>query len=370
MPIQLPPDPAAPRPSAAAFGATASSLLARVPTINSGSIGAAAKAVPLATRTYLAVLVATFLISAMRGMTPAVGEVCHPPHALFAWSSLLTIWVSPLLQASFLLLIINGLAGGSIMAHLERKDGSLAAALSVGLVLPLLIAVAHWAFHGIFYFVGLVRSIDCTVGNSGVMFALFTASCMGADFQPAISGQVRIPAIAYPWILLVLVQLFYPDASFVGHLAAISVGLIVSQLPKLLQPPAALADRIETSSFPVLRRITSLASYVPHEPATALPRYASVTGDAAAGYDTDDDARPIVGAAVGGSASGPFSLGDDGDAAIPGPGALLHEAPAGHVALPPSPQNNALFSDSDDGEDPGSPLVIPANPKEAGRLLI
>jgi len=90
---------------------------------------------------------------------------------------------------------------------------------------------------------------NCTVGFSGVLFALIT-------IYTSISGQSRyslcflqIPSRIYPWVLLLAMSLFFPNVSFIGHLSGIICGyLYISGAYYCLLPSAAF-HKFESHSF-------------------------------------------------------------------------------------------------------------------------
>jgi membrane associated rhomboid family serine protease len=97
---------------------------------------------------------------------------------------------------------------------------------------------------------------ECSVGFSGVIFALITAESLTvpADTQYSIFG-VPVPARWYPWAMLVFTQLIMPNVSLIGHL----VGILGAYLWRLgvLNPlllPSAFFIWVEiTLPFKILR---------------------------------------------------------------------------------------------------------------------
>lgn len=84
---------------------------------------------------------------------------------------------------------------------------------------------------------------SCAVGFSGVLFALKVivteASPPGVQY---LLGSIPIPSKYFYWVELVAIQLVAPNASFVGHLAGILVGLAYCKGPlkfimDLIHPP-------------------------------------------------------------------------------------------------------------------------------------
>lgn len=65
------------------------------------------------------------------------------------------------------------------------------------------------------------------VGYSGVLFAYILIECYHATVQSrSLFGFFSVPAKIYPWVILIGMQFFMPNISFVGHLSGILVGLL------------------------------------------------------------------------------------------------------------------------------------------------
>ena len=70
-----------------------------------------------------------------------------------------------------------------------------------------------------------LRSRECGVGFSGVLFALKALACAEAPGTTRVGG-VRVPTTAAAWAELVLIALVAPETSFLGHLAGIIAGTL------------------------------------------------------------------------------------------------------------------------------------------------
>ena len=102
-----------------------------------------------------------------------------------------------------------------------------------------------------------------SVGFSGVLFQL---SVLEANLSPnstrSVFGMVQVPAYLYPWALLVVLQIFMPQISFVGHLSGIFVGTLqlYGVLDALILPSDEYLRTMD--DWPSLQRITSREGYV------------------------------------------------------------------------------------------------------------
>lgn len=66
---------------------------------------------------------------------------------------------------------------------------------------------------------------QCAVGFSGVVFGLVVIdNAVSGATSRSIFGFFSVPARVYPWALLVFWQILVPQASFLGHLAGVTVG--------------------------------------------------------------------------------------------------------------------------------------------------
>merc|ERR1712159_547784 len=65
---------------------------------------------------------------------------------------------------------------------------------------------------------------SCSVGLSRVLFALMTVYCALVTNPIPFLRVTSVPPRVYPWLMLCLMQVIIPNASFVGHLSGLIVG--------------------------------------------------------------------------------------------------------------------------------------------------
>lgn len=66
-----------------------------------------------------------------------------------------------------------------------------------------------------------------SVGFSGVLFHFCVLECsLASNASRSLFGMVQVPTYLYPWALLVLLQFFMPNLSFLGHLSGIMTGTL------------------------------------------------------------------------------------------------------------------------------------------------
>ena len=105
---------------------------------------------------------------------------------------------------------------------LERRIGTLRL-----LNLVLVLVAALGALYMFVAFGALLAGFrrfwsECSVGFSGVIFALITIDSLSAPLNAQYDvWGVHIPARWYPWAMLAFTQLIMPNVSFIGHLVGI-----------------------------------------------------------------------------------------------------------------------------------------------------
>eukprot|EP00128_Syssomonas_multiformis_P008885 Colp12_sorted_trinity150504_noHs@16194 len=105
----------------------------------------------------------------------------------------------------------------------------------------------------------------CTLGFSGVIFTLLAKESMtqNSEHKYTFFG-FSVPAKAYPWVLLVLVQIIVPDASLLGHLSGILVGYLFAFVPFVSHTEQRAAQLIANHVVP--KSVSSWKCY--HSPAS------------------------------------------------------------------------------------------------------
>ncbi|KAJ3364238.1 hypothetical protein GGF32_002209 [Allomyces javanicus] len=321
-----------------------------------GLLAAWVAAIPLTTRAYLATVWLVFFVSLVAGAQTARLDTCLDPSRLNVIEWFFRALAAPLMHGGWIHILFNSVAVASLFAHFEKKTGTFAHAHLAIVVFPLVTAAIQTALYWV-----VMRFLgpECSVGASGVLFAFITAySVQHGDVRHSIFGLVEVPGFAYPWALLVVIQVLFPMASLSTHLAGILAGLLYAKgwLDRI-QFPTSLADRIETSDAWIARTFVAAPAYVPHDPATALPRYASVPTNGAPASTMPGGFAGTLAMDAGADALGRPSVDD-----LFRPG-VLHEADPG-VSLHIPPPKSPVFSVSSDPSESDAP------PAEGRHLLI
>ncbi|OHS97681.1 Clan S-, family S54, Rhomboid-like serine peptidase [Tritrichomonas foetus] len=85
------------------------------------------------------------------------------------------------------------------------------------------------------------------VGFSGVLFALIVVdiSLSGGEDR-SVLGLFLVPSWVYPWVMLLLMSLLVPNASFLGHLSGMVAGYLYQfKVLKFVTPPVRVFSAIE-----------------------------------------------------------------------------------------------------------------------------
>jgi len=133
---------------------------------------------------------------------------------------------SAFLHANIMHIGMNMLSTYAIGSLLEKQLGTLALIVtmlwSAIIACSLNLCIAMLAN----YLLGYEKWMyDHAVGFSGVLFHLSVLEChLSPQFSRSLFGMVNVPSALYPWALLVVLQLFMPNLSFMGHLCGILAG--------------------------------------------------------------------------------------------------------------------------------------------------
>ena len=102
---------------------------------------------------------------------------------------------------------------------------------------------------------------DHAVGFSGVLFHLSVLEChLSPQFSRSLFGMVNVPSALYPWALLVVLQLFIPNLSFMGHLCGILAGsLQIEGHIDWIMPSDSYLREME--SWSVSQKVASMPSF-------------------------------------------------------------------------------------------------------------
>ena len=202
-----------------------------------------------------------FVTSHLESVSLSPGEILPPQFQIYR------LFTSQFNHSGFFHILFNLLALMGMGVGLEKHMGS-TRFLAMSIILGLVAGILYVAICGTLRSItGDIRWLFySSVGFSGVLFAYATIETFLPATLPTrkIFG-VNIPTKAYPWILMALIQVFIPGASFLGHLTGIFAGLLASNgLLYCLLPTISWVLRAENASQQgILSSLRQVSNFVP-----------------------------------------------------------------------------------------------------------
>ncbi|XP_020576903.1 rhomboid-like protein 14, mitochondrial [Phalaenopsis equestris] len=173
---------------------------------------------------------------------PTIDEVWFNPHLIVKYGDLKRFFLSAFYHMSESHLVYNMMSLLWKGIQLETSMGSveftsmLAALLTLSQGITLLLAKSLLLFFD--YETAYYNQF--AVGFSGVLFAMKVVLNSESDDLTSLNGLL-IPARHAAWAELILIQLFVPGVSFLGHLGGILAGLLYLKLRRSYSGPDPLA---------------------------------------------------------------------------------------------------------------------------------
>ena len=133
---------------------------------------------------------------------------------------------APVFHTGLLHVAFNAFSLISIGRSLENRIGT-AVFLRMSLLLALTSGIVHVAAaHVLALTVMMEPMFTPSVGYSGVLFAYMSVFvCVPGQQDP---GPTKQWSVVYTWVLLVLMSLFFPHVSWLGHMSGIFAGYLYS----------------------------------------------------------------------------------------------------------------------------------------------
>lgn len=163
---------------------------------------------------------------------------------------------------SFLHLLFNVISLITPMSNFEKRNGT----VYTGIILNLLTVSTGllYALFGIFLYPN-----SKILGASGIIFSFlgwfaYHESLINATYL--ITPTVSIPTIYSPLIPLILIAIFVPGSSFLGHLFGLLMGYALALgYFKILIPKSSIIEWIEVKAQPLINLIPSFVKYYREE---------------------------------------------------------------------------------------------------------
>eukprot|EP01137_Pigoraptor_chileana_P007638 Opistho-2@53474 len=241
--------------------------------------------IPLFTRVVMLLSVGTYVIDHL--IERSVYDTCLWPSRIIQSREVYRLFTYPFVHANVAHLFFNLVAfvpmgvvtekavGTIQMGHLVNFFALIAAIIEVALSY----VVARLGYP-IFY-------NTCSVGLSGVIFSFVVLSTtrFSTSKRHSIFGMFTVSKKYYPWALLLIFQLIFPSASFIGHASGIIVGYIyVYGLLDFTHVHNRLVNFVETARL--LKVITHRQGFV-MQPANGLPVPKTLVKGRPTGYVDD-----------------------------------------------------------------------------------
>lgn len=154
-------------------------------------------------------------------------DTCLNPKAI--WGNIIfslpRLVLHTFVHANILHLLFNSIALIHLCSSFEKHVGTVLL-LYLVLIFSILIGIIYSVVAKIFSVLSLTSWMSsCTVGISGVLFSVIVIESLQNETIKQFYG-VDIPSKYNHWILLIVCQIIWPRASFLGHLSGIIVGYL------------------------------------------------------------------------------------------------------------------------------------------------
>ncbi|XP_061361626.1 rhomboid-like protein 14, mitochondrial [Gastrolobium bilobum] len=180
--------------------------------------------------------------SLLNSIIPSIDEVWFNPHLILKNKDLKRFFLSPFYHIGEPHLVYNMLSLLWKGFQLETAMGSLEFASMVASLLALSQGFTLMLSKSLLLFFEYERAYynEYAVGFSGVLFALKVVLNSRSENYSYVHG-VLVPSRYAAWAELVLIQMFVPGVSFIGHLGGIFAGLVYLRLRGNYSGPDPLA---------------------------------------------------------------------------------------------------------------------------------
>eukprot|EP01006_Ploeotia_vitrea_P024293 TRINITY_DN57073_c0_g1_i1.p1 TRINITY_DN57073_c0_g1~~TRINITY_DN57073_c0_g1_i1.p1 ORF type:complete len:310 (-),score=-11.90 TRINITY_DN57073_c0_g1_i1:74-1003(-) len=249
------------------------------------------KDIPLLTRCIFITCIVVFVT----GILPA-GMFCLSPYEIWRNpSKVYTFFTSAYLHAGIFHILLNLMFFISCSPVLERTYGTGAMFLTTvvmhtlaGLLCTAIPLALHFGLPDVH--VSLLSIHSCTLGLSGLLFSYLVVQCAIDEIPYRSLWCITVPTAAYPWCLLLILQLLFSSVSLAGHAAGILAGYAAIWWV-LKIPFIANADNIVPSS------IKSMDSYK-MAPSNVLYTHHTIVNAQAASTSSTDSGTSMLGRIV------------------------------------------------------------------------
>ncbi|KAL3332504.1 hypothetical protein AABB24_032861 [Solanum stoloniferum] len=162
---------------------------------------------------------------------PTIDQVWFNPHLILKYTDLKRFFLSPFFHINESHLVYNMLSLLWKGIQLETSMGSAEFASMVATLVAMSQGVTLLLAKSLLLFFDYERPYynEYSVGFSGVLFAMKVIINAQSDEYTSVHG-LMVPTRYAAWAELVLIQMFVPGVSFLGHLGGILAGLLYLRL--------------------------------------------------------------------------------------------------------------------------------------------
>lgn len=177
----------------------------------------------------------------LRSLLPSIHDVWFNPHLIFKYKDLKRFFLSPFYHMGESHLVYNMLSLLWKGIQLETSMGSIEFASMVATLLTMSQGMTLMLSKSLLLFFDYEKAYysEYAVGFSGVLFAMKVVLNAQSDDYTFVHG-ILVPSRHAAWAELILIQLFVPGVSFLGHLGGILAGLLYLHLKRSYSGPNPL----------------------------------------------------------------------------------------------------------------------------------
>lgn len=150
------------------------------------------------------------------------------PQLVFYLHEYYRILTSCVFHGSLMHIGMNMMSSYHLSMLLEKRFGTIphfVTTLGAMLATSLFYLGISWLASTLFAYDALMY--QHSVGFSGVLFHFLVLECnLSSSTSRSLFGVIEIPTYVYPWVLLLALQFFLPNLSFLGHLSGIVTGTL------------------------------------------------------------------------------------------------------------------------------------------------
>lgn len=230
--------------------------------------------IPFTTRTITVWCVIVYIIELIIWFD--ISLFCLRPASTIIGFQFWRILTSPFFHGGLIHVLLNMLAFLQLGSPLEKDLFGSFQFMCLNFLLVITTGIIHCGIDFLLGWIGFGGWNNCAIGYSGIIFSLLTIHCHLAPHPWSFFGA-KVPAMFYPWLSLLVLQLFMPNVSLTGHLSGIlSAYCYIYNITSWILPSPSLLQKIESSSSFFIEFLVNRPGYILN-PFLGLPSAPSAT---------------------------------------------------------------------------------------------